>query len=144
MTPQDQQMARDAGTQLRRLLKAKAPVSVELHFGEEGAEVEVVALPSSILPQLEAILEAHSGGHEVTLMPSHDEFTLNQAADALGVSRPFLIKLLDEGKIPFRHVGAHRRIRVDALNLYQKQEEERQLDVLARLQAQAQELDMGY
>lgn len=76
-------------------------------------------------------------------MPSHDEFTLYQAADVLGVSRPYLSKLLDEGKIPFRCVGAHRRIRVHALNLYQKQEEERQLDVLARLLTQAQELGLS-
>lgn len=77
-------------------------------------------------------------------MLSHDEFTLNQAADVLGVSRPFLIKLLDGGRVPFRRVGAHRRIRVDVLGRYEKQEEERQLDVLARLQGQPQDLGMGY
>lgn len=145
LTPEDQQMAHDAGKQLRRLLKAGALVSMELFFREEGEEkVEVVALPPSVLRLLDAILEAHAGGHEVTIMLSHDEFTLNQAADVLGVSRPFLIKLLDEGKIPSRRVGAHRRVGVDALNRYQRQEEEHQLDILARLQAQAQDLSMGY
>lgn len=149
LTPQDQQMARAAEEQLRRLLEADAPVSarasLELRFQEDSEERhEVVALPPSALRLLDTILEAHANGHAVTVMPSHGELTPNQAADILGVSRPFLIKLLDEGKIPFRRVGAHRRIRVDALSLYQQQEEKRQLDVLARLQAQAQELGMGY
>ena len=145
LTPQDQQMARDAGTQLRRLLKAEAPVSMELHFGKEGEEkVEVVALPPSVLPQLKAILEAHADGHVVTIVASPGELTPNQAADALGVSRQFLIQLLDKGQIPFRHLGTQRRIRVDSLNLYREQQEERQLEILARLQAEAQELGIGY
>ena len=145
LTLQDQQMARAAGTQLRRLLKVGTSVSVELHIGKEGEEkVEVVALPLSALRPLNAIVESHATGHAVTVVPSHDELTPNQAADALGVSRSLLIKLLDEGKIPFRRDGTQRRIRVDALNFYQKQEEERQLRVLARLQTEAQELGMGY
>ncbi|HEX8465523.1 MAG TPA: helix-turn-helix domain-containing protein, partial [Abditibacterium sp.] len=86
----------------------------------------------------------NANGHAVTVMPSHGELTPNQAAEMLGVSRPFLIRLLDEGQIPFRRVGAHRRIRIDALEKYRSAEEERQLGVLAQLQAQAQELNMGY
>lgn len=148
-TPQDQQTARAATEQLRRLLESGAPASarasLECRFREEGEEkVEAVALPLPTLRLLHAVLEAHADGHVVTIMPSPGELRPDQAADALGVSRPFLIKLLDEGQIPFRRAGTQRRIRVDALNSYQKQEEERQLEILARLQAQAQALNMGY
>ncbi len=62
----------------------------------------------------------------------------------LNVSRPFLIKLLDEGKIPFHKVGTHRRIRfIDLLNFkaYAGKISQKALDELVQ---QAQELDMGY
>lgn len=147
VTPQEQRAAREAEARLRRLLEAETTggSSLELHLtGENARAVEVVALPLSALRLLDVILEANAKGQAVTVMPTHGELTPNQAAEMLSVSRPYLVKLLDEGKIPFRRVGAHRRIRVDALNCYQQQEEQRQLEVLAQLQAQAQELDMGY
>lgn len=149
-TPQEQHLARTAELRLRYLLEAatsasSAQASLELRFQEEGQDkVEVVALPSSVLRSLDVLLDAHASGTPVMLLPSHDELTPNQAAQVLGVSRPHLIKLLGENKIPFRLVGAHRRIRVDALNAHLKREEERQLEVMARLQEQAQELAMGY
>lgn len=145
-TPRDQQIARVAEERLRHLLEVEAPaVSLELRFQEKGEEkVELVALPSSVLRGLDTLLEAHASGTSVSVVPSREELTPNQAAEVLGVSRPFLVKLLDEGKIPFRRVGAHRRIRAEAVEAYQQVEEARQLDVLAKLQAQAQELGMGY
>lgn len=145
-TPRDQQIARVAEERLRQLLEVEAPaVSLELRFREKGEEkVELVALPSSVLRGLDTLLEAHASGTPVSVVPSRQELTPNQAAEVLGVSRPFLVKLLDEGKIPFRRVGAHRRVRLDALHAYLQHEEERQLEVMARLQAQAQELRMGY
>jgi len=149
-TPQEQHLARTAELRLRHLLEAAtfpspARASLELRFREEGQEkVEVVVLPSSVLRSLNLLLDAHASGTSVVLLPSHGELTPNQAAEVLGVSRPYLIKLLDENKISFRLVGTHRRIRVDALNVYRQREEERQLEVMARLQEQAQELNMGY
>ena len=146
LTAQDRRAAQIAEQRIRRLLESEAAQSaVELRLAGTGDEaVEVVALPLSALRLLDAILEANANGHAVTVMPSHGELTPNQAAEMMGVSRPYLVKLLDEGAIPFRRVGAHRRIRVDALSLYQQAEEKRQLELLAALQAQAQELEMGY
>jgi excisionase family DNA binding protein len=149
-TPQEQQVAREAELRLRRLLESNLEgeelpqVALQFRLAQSDAPLEVVALPLSALRLLDAILEANANGHAVTVMPSHGELTPNQAAEMLGVSRPFLIRLLDEGQIPFRRVGAHRRIRIDALEKYRSAEEERQLGVLAQLQAQAQELNMGY
>ena len=67
-----------------------------------------------------------------------------QAADILNVSRPFLIKLLEDGQIPYRKVGKHRRIRMeDVMNYKQAIDRERE-SVLDQLVANAQEQDMGY
>ena len=142
LTSQEQRAAREAEPQIRRLLESETN-GAALEFRLAGTSEEVV-LPMSALRLLEAILEANAKGQAVTVTPMHRELTPNQAAEMLGVSRPHLIKLLDEGKIAFRRVGTHRRIRVEDLNRYQEQEEQRQLEALAALQAQAQELGMGY
>ena len=145
ITVQDRQTAEVAEPRMRRLLDESGADQATIEFRLAGAsEAENVVLPLSALRLLDAILEANANGQAVTVVPLHDEFTPNQAAERLGVSRPYLVKLLDEGRIPFRRVGAHRRIRVDALSRYQEEEEQRQLEVLAQLQAQAQELGLGY
>jgi excisionase family DNA binding protein len=77
-------------------------------------------------------------------VPVESELTTQQAADVLGVSRPFLVKELDAGKIPVRMVGTHRRIRLEDLTRYRGTIDEKRHKVLDKLTKQAQELDMGY
>ena len=59
------------------------------------------------------ILEAMAAGRGVTIIPENAELTTVQAVEVLNVSRPFLIKLLEEDRIPYRKVGKHRRIRME-------------------------------
>ena len=105
---------------------------------------EMVELPAVAVRLLVDLLSAMAEGNAVTLIPIHAELTSQQAADLLGVSRPFLIKQLEDNAISFRKVGTHRRILFSDLMKYKHGVDRNRLNALAKLAEQAQELDMGY
>ena len=80
----------------------------------------------------------------MSVLPVESELTTSQAARFLNVSRPYLSRLLDAGKIPFRLVGTHKRVRLSELKAYRERQDAESYAALAELQAQAQELNMGY
>ena len=139
----DVQLARES---IRRLATCQLDrqSSVRIKVMDDGEEAEPVTVPTSAFRLFLQLLTEMAQGNAVTLIPTHAELSTQQAADLLNVSRPYLIKLLDEGKIPYRTVGKYRRVRFDDLMLYKQKDDEARAKVLDQLTAEAQELGMGY
>jgi excisionase family DNA binding protein len=78
-----------------------------------GPQGESIELPASIFYVLERVAEVLARGDSITIVPVNREVTTQQAADLLNVSRQYLVRLLDEGRIAFRKTGKHRRLRIE-------------------------------
>ncbi|HEX4914691.1 MAG TPA: helix-turn-helix domain-containing protein [Vicinamibacterales bacterium] len=132
--PGEIQAAAQASRALARAVQKGKSVRVRiLGSSAEGEEVSLPALAVGLLK--EALLQL-ANGNAVTLMPIHAELTTQQAADLLNVSRPFLVRLLEGGKIPFRTVGTHRRILAGDLLAYrnaQRRRSEKALEQIAQI-----------
>lgn len=145
----ESEMARESSRRLASLLGARRVGksegdTISVRIGDENEPHEVVALPVSVLQMLTRLLAHMAEGSAVQLLPVDAELSTFEAADVLSVSRPHLIKLIDEGAMPCRRVGTHRRILLRDLLEYKRGDDLKRQAILAELVAEAQELGMGY
>lgn len=106
----------------------------------ESAQVKLVAsngeeilIPESVYNLLGQVVRAMASGQAVSIVTHNRELTVHQAADLLNVSRSFLVKLLDEGAIPYIEVGSRRRILFQDLMTYKQQRKVQRRQLLDEL-----------
>lgn len=137
----------EAAVQGQRALAAFLATGFEtqrIQIFDDKNQAHPVELPTSALRLLLDILSELANGNAVRVVPVHAELTTQEAADLLNVSRPHLVKLLEEGTLPYHKTGKHRRIRFEHLMHFKSEREHAGETAMEELAKQAQELRMGY
>ena len=135
----------DPAGQSTRELAALLATSPEINVvGQVGTERVSVPLPEALRAALQELLTQTVAQRSGTRTSARRQLTTQQAADALGVSRPTVISLLDEFEIPFLLVGRHRRLEPEQLALLRtrlREKRSRQLGVMRELSRQIGEYE---
>ena len=128
----DVRLARESSRRLSDVVRGDRPLRLRPVDGGH----EPVEIPAAAARLLLRLLEQMARGHSVTLIPIQAELSTQQAADLLGVSRPFVVKEIEARRLPARKVGTRRRVMfVDLMDYKQRSDERRQraLDELSLL-----------
>jgi excisionase family DNA binding protein len=135
-TKEEQKVAMESYTALSAMIEHLKTNNPEIEIEETQ---EKVVIPLSALKLLAHILKVTGQGNPVSIIPVATEMTTQAAAEFLGCSRPHLVKLLEEGAIPFTKVGKHRRVRFEDLAEYKmRQREQRELLLIEMMEADAE------
>lgn len=122
-TRSEQEAARKSFPALEESLKSLAKDTTEIEIEETSQKIIV---PTMALQLLTRILKDLGEGRPVQIVPIAAEMTTQAAAEMLGCSRPHVIKLLEQGKIPFTKIGKHRRVRFEDVVKYRLAMKEQQ------------------
>lgn len=136
-TESDATLAQETCRLLAQRIRSSAPLSFRIL---DASKEETLLIPAPAVKMLVRILEEMALGNAVTLTPVHAELTTQEAADMLNISRPSLIQLLEDGKIEYRKVGTHRRVKFEAVMSYKRAADAERRAALAELAAYDQEI----
>ena len=139
---QDSELARLSSDAISHFdSRAGQPLHLRLENRQTGVGIEAT-VPGAVVSLLAAALAQMAQGKSVTLVPLEAEFSTQQAAEMIGVSRPYFIKLLEQGEIPFRKVGEQRRVRSADLFSYIRAYQQQATTALDGMAADAQKLKL--
>lgn len=136
-----------AAAQGQRDLAAFLATRVEtqqIQIFDNDDKAHLVSVPTSALRLLGDILGELANGNAVKVVPVHAELTTQEAADLLNVSRPHMVKLLEDGLLPFHKTGKHRRVLFADLMRFKDARDQASRDAMDELTRVSQELNMGY
>lgn len=126
----EQKIALESFNALEEALDRLHTDSPEIEIEETEAKIKI---PLKALKLLARILEVTSQGKSISIVPVATEMTTQAAADLLGCSRPYLIKLLEEGEIEFAKIGKHRRVKFEDVMAYKKKMKAKQQELLIKI-----------
>ncbi|MGH2703764.1 MAG: excisionase family DNA-binding protein [Actinomycetota bacterium] len=121
-----------AASELESFLKSDDDEELKVTVAGRGGDRTVV-VPRSAVEMLAEILEALGRGREPSVVPMAKELSTGEVASLLGVSRQYAVRLLDEGRLPFRRVGNRRRVRLRDAVRYLREDDRRRADRLAEV-----------
>jgi excisionase family DNA binding protein len=136
---EEQQVALESYNALDAVLKQIYSKNPEIEIEETKERIKI---PIQSLRLLSKILHATAQGKPISIVPLAMEMTTQSAADFLGCSRPHLVKLLEDGIIPFTKVGRHRRVKFEDLQKYKKAMKASQKSFLVEMMKQDEEFKM--
>ena len=136
---EERKLAYDAYDPLLATIEALKVNNPSVEIDETGEKVQI---PLKALQLLADVLKVMSEGKPFTLMPVATEVTTQAAAEIIGCSRPHLVKLLEEGQIPFTKIGKHRRVKYTDVIAYKKRMKDNQADILKQMMNEDEELGL--
>jgi excisionase family DNA binding protein len=143
-TEHEKTVAGQSSKEIARCLQRGNPEGFSRIAVLDGEQLcEPVIVPKEAMRLFVDLLNHMAQGNIVTLFPIHAELTTQEAADLVNVSRPFLVKQLEAGEIPFTRTGKHRRIRFQDLMDYKERVDRLRDAALDELAALDQELNLG-
>ena len=129
-TKEEQRAARESYEALASSIEQLRTEMPEIEIEETE---EKIRIPLSALRLLAKILKEISHGNPISIVPIATEMTTQAAAEILGCSRPHIVRLLEEGKIPYTKVGKHRRIKYEDVVSFRKEMKARQKSKIQEL-----------
>jgi excisionase family DNA binding protein len=142
-TPEVAELAKLSSQQLSTLIETNNKTQKIDIQGKDG-NIHAIELPVNMLYLLLEALTQLGEGNAVNLTPIHSELTTQEAADLLNISRPSLIKLLDEKQIPYHRVGNRRKVKFTDVSSYKDKIDKKRRKTLDELSDLDQELGLGY
>ncbi len=121
-----------------------ARVLSRLFAGQKIKELQIdsekVQLSDNVSQLMLEVFTQVANGQQVRIVASNSDLTTAEVADVLNVSRPYVVRLLEEGKLPFRMVGTHRRVALEDALQYRDEQRQKSLVIMQELMAETLEL----
>ncbi|MBL9151255.1 MAG: helix-turn-helix domain-containing protein [Verrucomicrobiales bacterium] len=134
LTESDRKLAQESAA----LIEDSEPGTLVVQIGRRRVEMS-----ETLASLIGASLKWAAEGRDLSVVPLDNEIGTQEAADLLGVSRPHLVKLLEEGALPHRKVGVQRRLLAGDVIAYKERERQARKKILAELAAEDERLQLN-